>query len=251
MIVYHADGNIVIDNNNLLMDKLLINNNLYKTEKIPLIIFQTYHNKKKIPTMIYNNIKKYAPEYAHYIYNDIDSINFLSYYFKPIVLKTFNDLQLGAHKADLLRYCLIYIYGGIYLDIKIELIKPISEIITNDEIIYSVLSNAKDHIFQAVIASTSSNPFFLNLINYIVDNKNPVDYLDYCKDFYNNILKDTKTPVTLGINYGYQQKYYLFEEICNPDASKCYDGLDRYGQCCYIYDNNLPIIKCRYASYPW
>ena len=251
MIIYHADGTIVIDNNQLLMNKLLNNINFYKSEKIPLIIFQTYHKKDKIPNNIYNNIKKYAPEYTHYILDDNDSIKFLSFHFKPIVLKTFNELILGAHKADLLRYCLIYIYGGVYLDIKIELIKPLSQIITNNNYIYSVLSNAKDHIFQAVIASKSNNPFFLKLIDHIIEKKNPEDYLDFCKDFYNNILKDTTIPISLGINQGYQQSYYLFEEKCDSNPSKCYDGLDRYGQCCFIYENNQPIIKCRYASYPW
>ena len=31
----------------------------------------------------------------------------------------FKDLKIGAHKADFFRYCILYIYGGIYIDIKI------------------------------------------------------------------------------------------------------------------------------------
>lgn len=254
MITYQADGKITINYKQLLTSKLLNDNNndnFYKSTKIPLIIFQTYYDKNKIPDIVYSNIKKYAPEYKHYIFNDDEAKKFLSSYFKPLVLDTFNKLILGAHKADLLRYCLIYIYGGVYLDIKIELIKPLSEIITNNNYIYSVLSNAKDHVFQAVIASKPRNIFFLKLINYIIENKNPKDYLDYCKDFYNNIFKDTKKPIKLGVNQSNNQLYYLFEEKCTPDPLKCYDGLDRYGVCCFIYKNNKPIIKCRYASYPW
>uniref|UniRef100_A0A6C0DZ43 Uncharacterized protein n=1 Tax=viral metagenome TaxID=1070528 RepID=A0A6C0DZ43_9ZZZZ len=29
---------------------------------IPKIIFQTYHDKSKIPQKVYDNIKKYAPD---------------------------------------------------------------------------------------------------------------------------------------------------------------------------------------------
>ena len=251
MLKNNDDNSIQLNKVALLMNKLLNNTNFFKSEKIPLILFQTYFDKSKVPQMIYDNINKYASEYKHYIYDDVDSNNFLSYYFKPIVLKTFNQLKLGAHKADLLRYCLMYIYGGVYLDIKIELIKPLSEIIKNDNFIYSVLSNSKDHIFQAIIISKPNNLFFLKLINYITNIQNPNDYFAFCKDYFNNIIEDSMESVKIGLNVGYEQLHYLFEERCSKDSSKCHDGLDKYGQCCLVYEDNIPIIKCRYASFPW
>ena len=113
----------------------------------------------------------------------------------------------------MIRYCLLYIYGGIYLDIKIELIKPLSEIFTDNQYIYSVLSNSKDHIFQAIIASNPNNIFFLKLINHIVDTNNPDDYFNFCKDFNNNIIIIIETEKH--INIGKKQNYYIFEEKCS------------------------------------
>lgn len=232
-------------------NKLLNNYIPNISNKIPLKLFQVYHVKDNIPDYVYTNIKKYAPEYDHYILDDHECIIFLKEYFKPIVLETFNELKEGAHKADLIRYCLLYIYGGIYLDIKIELIKPLSEIFTYNQYIYSVLSSSKDHIFQAIIASNPNNIFFLKLIDHIVDTKNPYDYFNFCKDFYNNIRIDTNKPINLGINIGKNQNFYIFEEKCSDNPELCYDGLDKYNVCCFVYDNNEPVIKCRYSSYPW
>jgi mannosyltransferase OCH1-like enzyme len=78
-------------------------------------LFQTYVNKSKIPRDIYYNIKKYAPNYKHLIYDDNDIEIFLKEHFNKNVLDTFNSLKEGAHKADLARYCLLYIYMEDYI----------------------------------------------------------------------------------------------------------------------------------------
>jgi mannosyltransferase OCH1-like enzyme len=248
---YSVNGELINPNINNNFEYKLVNTNSnyksYASENIPFRIFQVYHTKNKIPNYVYTNIKKYAPEYAHYVLDNDDCINFLKIYFKPNVLTCFNQLKQGAHKADLIRYCLIYIYGGVYLDIKIELIKPLSEIFINNQYIYSVLATSKDHIFQAIIASKPNNPFFLQLINHIVDTNNPKDYLNFCKDFYNKISIETGKPINVGKN----QNFFLFEEKCSNNPTLCYDGLDRYGLCCFVYNNNEKIIKSRYSSYPW
>jgi hypothetical protein len=67
-----------------------------------------------------------------------------------------------------------------------------------------------------------------------------------------NIIGDTPK---LGKN-DIQQKFdfssvYLFEEKCTVNDAECSEGLDRYGLCCYIYDNNDKIIKSRYSDFPW
>ena len=243
------------NNSDVLKNKLLNNNNLIDNKSvdnnIPYNIYQTYYNKKNIPNEIYDNINQFAPEYKHYIYDDNECIEFLDSYFNPIVLDTFFELESGAHKADLIRYCLLYIYGGIYIDIKTELIKPISEIFTKLSTIYCTVDYRNTSVYQGIIAAPKMNNFFLKLINYIVDTRNPQKYLDFCNDFYNNIFIETSKEIKPGEIIGKNNTFYLFKEKCSQDGELCYDGLDRYGMCCFIYDNKEPIIKSRRASYPW
>ena len=63
---------------------------------------------------------KRTPNFTHYLYDDSDCRAFLAKYFKPLVLKAYDKLIPGAFKADLWRYCIMYIYGGIYMDIKLN-----------------------------------------------------------------------------------------------------------------------------------
>jgi hypothetical protein len=217
-----------------------------------LYFFQTYKNKSRIPNEIYENISIFAPEYKHVILDDKEGITFLKHYFKPIVLQTFERLNMGAHKADLLRYALLYIYGGVYMDIHKELKVPLSTFIRNRNIIYSIFATSRDHISQGFISSPPRHPLFLSLIFFIVHQGNPWFYHDFCKDFLYQIEKDTQCPLEYGLISSPTQNYYLFNETCSTtNASLCGGYFDRYGLCSMIYDKDRSIIYGRRHTYPW
>lgn len=224
-------------------------------DEIPKVIIQTYFDKKKIPDKVYKNIQKYAPEFKHIVMDDDEIIDFLKNNYKKDVLITFNYLK-GAHKADLFRYCYLYKHGGIYLDIKTELIKPISEIF-GENYTYSVLSIVRNTVYQGVIATPAGNPLFLKLIKFMVKiakSKRKYSYILFTKDFWNNVYKECNMTPIAGVNKNVENinnNYYLFQEVCSKDESLCYDGLDRHKLCCYICKDNEKIIKSRYADFPW
>ena len=222
---------------------------------IPKVIIQTYKDKSKIPDKVYKNIKEFAPDYQHLIFDDNECLDFLIKYYSENTISAFNKLK-GAHRADLFRYCYLYIHGGIYLDIKTELLTSISNTI-NLNLVYTVLSFAqKKSIYQGLIASPPKNNLFLKLIEFIVNvthlNK-PFDYHVFTSDFYNQIEKYCKAipKKQLNINKIDNNNFYLFDESCSKDENKCKDGLDRWGWCCYILDNGKKVFKVRYSDYPW
>lgn len=222
---------------------------------IPKIIFQTYIDKTIIPYDVYKNIQKFAPGYYHNILNDEDALEFLEHYFHPCVRETFLKFSNGAHKADLLRYALLYIYGGVYLDIKTELIKPLDELITEEDTIYSVISVVPNTIYQGIIATPPQKQLFLDLIRFMIESGNPNNYHTFTNDFFlrlkQDVLEGSKTNLSEGLNIGARNRYFLFQEVCSKNSSDCYDGLDRYGFCCFVTLNNKRVIKIRRSSYPW
>ena len=54
---------------------------------------------------------------------------FAEYYTPELeqILQTFPHLVKGVMIADIWRYCILYQFGGVYLDLDIEALKPISQ----------------------------------------------------------------------------------------------------------------------------
>ncbi len=243
-------------------EELLIKENV-KSNEIPKILFQTYYNKLKIPNYIFEDINKYASNYKYILLDDEDAVIFLKEYYNPIVLNAFNSLKIGAHKADLLRYCLLYVYGGVYLDIKTLLQKPLDDIFSTNDF-YTCLSHNKTGIHNAIIASKPNNDIFLKLISQIINynkfiiNNVQIVYHDFCKYLYKTILEDIQknnsniTLINYGLNEGKENNYIIFNETCNDVKYEC-TKKDKYGLCCVILDETTGsvLFKSRDPNFPW
>ena len=64
----------------------------------------------------FDTINKINPLFTHYVFSDNDRRLFIEQHFDTTVLHAYDSLIPGAYKADLWRYCVLYINGGIYLD---------------------------------------------------------------------------------------------------------------------------------------
>ncbi|MBV1774388.1 hypothetical protein KSF73_01540 [Burkholderiaceae bacterium DAT-1] len=70
----------------------------------------------------FNSVKLHYPDANHVLLDTNDILAFLEQHFEAEVLDAFNLLAPYAYKADLARYCLLYIYGGLYIDVGIRLL---------------------------------------------------------------------------------------------------------------------------------
>ena len=184
-----------------------------KSAVIPFNIFQTWCDKKLPPKMreCVDRLKSQNPEFTHHLYDDNDCRNFIKTNFDSDVLESYDTLIPGAYKADLWRYCVLYKYGGIYLDIKykcengfklIELTdkeyfvldRPYmnNNISLSDELklinnpnYYKNIYNSIDSVmwknkeiglYNAVMVCKPNNPILLDCINEIVFNVNNKSY---------------------------------------------------------------------------
>lgn len=234
--------------------------------KRPKILVQTYSLHKKVPARVFENIKKYAPDYDYQFFDDTQALEFIEQNYGEKVAKKFKALKVNAHKADLFRYCYLYKNGGVYLDIKTELIKPLDEVFTQDYL-YTVFCTTQDVIYNAIIATPPLQPIFKELIKFMVNGDDNPAYHSNCKKFYDLLEERKQGKLELGVNAG---NIYLMDEVClqkdnvsikhgSKDHIKykyayetmCYDGKDRYGLCCFIYDMGSPVFKARYADFPW
>lgn len=60
------------------------------------------------------------PEFEYILYTDAMCRDFIKDNFDSSVLEAYDSFVPDAYKSDLWRYCMLYTYGGIYLDIKFK-----------------------------------------------------------------------------------------------------------------------------------
>ena len=101
--------------------------------KIPKIIHYTFRNNN-FPENIKQNIlhnKIICNDCEFRFYNDADIKKFIKTHFPENINRAFNSINdcYGAMKADFFRYCVLYICGGVYIDIKSRINKRIFDII--------------------------------------------------------------------------------------------------------------------------
>ena len=233
-------------------------------------LFMCYNDKSKIPQKVYDNANKYAPDYNLQIYDDNEIIQFFKDHYDDSerYINSFNELQ-GAHKADLWRYCVLYHYGGVYLDVKTELIKPLNEIFVDDNILYTCLSHEDGKIHQGIMSTPPKNPIFLELIEHVLNIGKEYDFNAFII-YFNDKINEYCNGIKLGLNKNLKNDIdiYLFNERCyHKDNNvthtnmlnvnkidlkklKC-NNFDKYNLCCYIYNNNdtEPIIKTRFDDF--
>jgi len=145
---------------------------------IPLDIYMSWGSKQLPPKMQANvdEMKTLNPEFTVNVYDDEMCREFIMNHFPQDVVDAFDNLIPGAYKSDLWRYCVMYIKGGIYLDIKFKCINGFRLIaLTESEhyVLDTTLSwNEKQFIglYNAIIVSLPGNQLMLNCIHKIVEN---------------------------------------------------------------------------------
>ena len=103
---------------------------------IPKIIFQTWKTKEPNGSIdkLRNTWISKNPEFAYEYYDDNDIKTFIETHFDDRVKKCYSRILNGSLKADFFRYCVVYIKGGLYIDIDISCEKPLTSIFNFDDI---------------------------------------------------------------------------------------------------------------------
>ena len=95
---------------------------------IPPIIWMTWRSIDSVPNKVYAGVRRFAPEYKLRLLDDARTGNLCCQALRRASIDLYKNLRTAAHRADLWRYCALYHFGGVYLDVKTWLIRPMREI---------------------------------------------------------------------------------------------------------------------------
>lgn len=135
--------------------------------KVPLNIFQAGINKNSIS----HNIRINNPEFNYFYFDEKDCDNFIYNNYSSSIYNAYKSLIPLEYKLDLWKYCILYKYGGIYIDDKYE-----DHIKLIDMIDYNFFVNNKNYYYNKLLINTDfiitkiNNPIFVIAINEIVKN---------------------------------------------------------------------------------
>jgi hypothetical protein len=143
-----------------------------QNQKIPRIIWQTFKTDT-VPQEMYRAAMswlEYNPEYEYRFFEDENCISFIKEHFDAKVLEAYYRIEPGAFRADLWRYCALYIYGGVYADIDTVCQSPLSKLIQEDDEFISPCATTSDYaIFNAFICTIPQHPFLKRTIERAAD----------------------------------------------------------------------------------
>lgn len=150
---------------------------------IPAVCHQTWitrHLPREVSDLVSRN-KTINPEMTFLLYDDSDVKRFIRDRLPSDVFRAFLriDPRLGAQKADFFRYCVLLVEGGVYLDIKSELLRNLFRDIVQptDECIldfrrydwepYRQRLNFGTHE-QWLLMAMPRHPYFIEVVNILV-----------------------------------------------------------------------------------
>lgn len=207
---------------------------------IPKIIYMCHKKLDKIK--IYSkNWEKLNPEYEIKLYDDELCEKFLLDEYSELHYNIFKFIKDGPIKADFWRICIIYKYGGYYIDADIEPLVPLNTYIDDDDDFVTCLSYYPFSYNPHIIFAHQYDKILKLCIDKYIDfynNNKLYTYWDWSiVNVMNNVLGFKFNNSEEGIYYINNKKYKFIKEQKESNDTQ------------YCTYNNMNVMKNRYSNY--
>eukprot|EP00566_Odontella_aurita_P001265 CAMPEP_0113597888 /NCGR_PEP_ID=MMETSP0015_2-20120614/41266_1 /TAXON_ID=2838 /ORGANISM="Odontella" /LENGTH=882 /DNA_ID=CAMNT_0000505813 /DNA_START=303 /DNA_END=2951 /DNA_ORIENTATION=- /assembly_acc=CAM_ASM_000160 len=156
---------------------------------VPRIVHQTWFEpvtKEKYPNMSRLIESWIRSGWEYNFYDDDTAAEFLSTHFPSEVRVAYDSILPGAFKADLFRYCVLLIRGGIYADMDVLLTSNLDEVVDNDVGFMTPMDspgtkvNRRSCLWNGLMAVAPGHPLLARTIEIVVNNiRNRFTSVDY------------------------------------------------------------------------
>lgn len=204
-------------------------------------IYQTWF-EKKLPESIKKTIdemQKINSNYTYHLFDDFDMDKFVKNNFDEEIYNCYTMLNIGAAKADLWRYLILYKNGGVYLDVDSIIHGKLDNILYDDCAVISREKNPNKYV-QWCLMFPAKHPILKLCIDKCIQNiKNNTT---------NDILYLTGPEVySSAVNeYFFQNVYYKSDEELNIQKEKTKTRLysfDYFGYASFLHPNKDELYK--------
>jgi hypothetical protein len=204
---------------------------------IPLDVYTCWHTKDLPPLMKQNYEKLISdnPKMNFHLYDENECREFIKIHFKPDVLAAYDGLIPSAYKSDLWRYCVLFINGGIYMDIKFSCVNnfKLISLTEKEQFVRDIvpLQGPPEGTLNGLLVCKPRNLILFNCIHHIVNNvKNK---------FYGISPLYPTGPGLLGLFFSKREKRQMEMYFENATAN----GRDNYYICYHNDETDVIILK--------
>nr|QBK91054.1 MAG: glycosyltransferase [Pithovirus LCPAC202] len=183
--------------------------------KIPKIIMQTWKNNeipnhwKESPKSIHDHM----PDWTYVLMTDDDGFDFCGKYF-PDFLPYYKNFPHAIQRADAIRYMFLYIYGGIYMDLDIVIVKPLDPLFYGESDLYLCPSgNIGSCLTNSFMGCKPGCGLWLKMIEHM---KQPTSWWMMGKHM---TVMNSTGPV--GLNYVVKNEGYSYLALPSKDVMPC------------------------------
>ncbi|MCL4360890.1 hypothetical protein M1446_00870 [Candidatus Dependentiae bacterium] len=193
--------------------------------KIPPIIHHIWIGPNPLPKeseILIESWKKYHPDWAHKLWTNEDLKDF-----KLTNKKQFDSATNWGEKSDILRYEILYKYGGLYVDHDFECLKSFDNIHKCCSFYAGILHSKKVEIANGIIGSTPGHPLLKICIDNIKEkgsNNNVLSILArtgpyyFTKCFLNYVKNGSKDIIAFPVSFFFPMNNN--EQNCSREMAK-------------------------------
>jgi len=168
---------------NLLGINKICENYDIEMNNIPKIIHHTWKDKNDIPEqwkISYNSWRKFYPEgeFKYMFWTDKDNLKLIKNDF-PEYLELYNSYPKNIQRIDMIRYFILYKYGGIYSDMDYEVKKNFyNELVKNKINIIESPYKFNEEAQNSLMASPAKHPTWKKVFKSLLENRKGEDPLN-------------------------------------------------------------------------
>ncbi|XP_052787827.1 uncharacterized protein LOC128222755 [Mya arenaria] len=147
------------------------------TPLIPHVFHQTHYTLylKKTYLDVIKSLMKYNPSWEYFFWTDEGGRKLIASKYAQL-LKLYDNFKNPVERSDLIRYIVLYEFGGVYLDTDIEVFRPLDRATTSFSCIiptepyeHSVLFYEKPYIINnAIMLCRAGHPFLKQVLDNIL-----------------------------------------------------------------------------------
>lgn len=154
--------------------------------KVPKIIHQIWEGKidPKIPIclqILARTFYEKNPTWEYHLWNGKEIDDFIHTNFREYMY-LYKNLPYDVQRWDMIRYMILYYYGGVYVDLDTECFRPIDELFGNNSLYigeeppgHNIYPDIEYLIGNAFLASSEKNEGWIEILNEI-ESQSKVQY---------------------------------------------------------------------------